>query len=552
MTPFPLVGDDDDDMPQTWSTKSHFRMTRRGKLFKTVREQYLRDDLGLGFVMSAPEIDKETGRVNNSQAPSGAIPIDATEALIKVLIHREEQGCKTQLVVCDTNVLIHNLDVLEHPSFALANIVIPQTALQECRKNSLSHYNRAMEFLKSNGGDASAKHRCVIFFADVHHMETQISSKEKRMLAQHLTQLTQTEARSTSDNDMNDLRLRKVAAYFGSHLSGNNLLQVVFLTDDRQCRELAQLEQVNSKLYQAQSVRDHVKQLQQADQSLSLMDVVAQHTSSGSASADKTVFFDAHLPMSEISVGVKTNALFQGVIRCADRHRHEQCYVNIRQGDESVAVQILGSKDVNRAVDGDIVAIQLHPVEQWINPLGQAVEQKSDAKNVDVMPMETAEASIRDSDNVTDEVEVNQGLVKPTAKVVGIVRRNFRQNYCGSIYTSQPNELVSDDKREIAAACEMEHPDGTFTCVFFAVDKRVPPVLIRTSQLDRLLGKRLLVAIDSWPADSPYPLGHYVHSLGDAGNKDVETEVVLHEHNIPCEPFSAKVSRFCDLEKVSI
>eukprot|EP00957_Ditylum_brightwellii_P088250 6723226-Ditylum_brightwellii.AAC.1 len=96
------------------------------------------------------------------------------------------------------------------------------------------------------------------------------------------------------------------------------------------------------------------------------------------------------------------------------------------------------------------------------------------------------------------------------------------------------------EREKITSENEIEHPDGTTTCVFFAVDNRVPPILIRTTQRDRLLGKRLLVAIDSWPAESKYPLGHYVKTIGDAGKKDVETEVLLHEHDIPCDPFPAK------------
>jgi exosome complex exonuclease DIS3/RRP44 len=73
------------------------------------------------------------------------------------------------------------------------------------------------------------------------------------------------------------------------------------------------------------------------------------------------------------------------------------------------------------------------------------------------------------------------------------------------------------------------------------VDKRVPPILIRTSQRERLLGQRILVAMDSWPITSLYPLGHYVKALGSIGNVSVETQVVLHEFNIPCDPFPAKV-----------
>ena len=37
------------------------------------------------------------------------------------------------------------------------------------------------------------------------------------------------------------------------------------------------------------------------------------------------------------------------------------------------------------------------------------------------------------------------------------------------------------------------------------------------------MDKRLVVAIDSWPADSTHPLGHYVRTLGVIGDKDTET-----------------------------
>jgi exosome complex exonuclease DIS3/RRP44 len=88
---------------------------------------------------------------------------------------------------------------------------------------------------------------------------------------------------------------------------------------------------------------------------------------------------------------------------------------------------------------------------------------------------------------------------------------------------------------------EAEHTDGTTTCVFFPMDKRIPPILIRTSQRDRLLFQRILVSMDSWPSESPLPLGHYVKAIGLAGSKDVETEVLLQQHKIPHEAFPAAV-----------
>ena len=572
----------DNQEHQLWSTSCHYRITRRGKIFKSVSERYLRDDLGLGFYMSQ---SSSTDARRSEKTDSGPIKIQTTEELLSLLVQRHDSSQEiggTSLIICDTNVLLHNMDVLEHPSMALANIVIPQTSLQECRKNSLSHYNRCMELLRTGFGvtdnnsksETTNRQRCVIFFPDNHHVDTQLSSMDTGTLAERLKALNQ--SHHTTENDINDLRIRRVAVYFGSHLAGSHV-QVILLTDDRQCRQLARMEQKedydSGTLYKPQSVREHVQELEKHNPYLSLLDVVSQTSLPSSGTTSTRVrsgpaveLFEKHMPLSQILMGVKTGKYYQGTIRCSDRSSYAKCYVTIRQGDERVAVAINGIQDVNRAVDGDVVVIELHPMERWISSSSVKgdIEKKTKESNRKTdkevaIAMETAEPTIRDEDNVQDTVLVpedqtkNLVSMKPTGKVVGIVRRNFRQNYCGSIYS---HEVLADDegetndsliqqsseRLEISEACEAEHADGTFTCVFFAVDKRVPPILIRTSQRGRLVGNRLLVAIDSWPVESLYPLGHYVRTLGKVGSKDVETEVVLHEHNIPCDPFPAKVS----------
>ena len=240
-------------------------------------------------------------------------------------------------------------------------------------------------------------------------------------------------------------------------------------------------------------------------------------------------------------------------------------------------------------------------MNKWLKQENKIQRRKQISNNNQFMTgiaQETAEPNIKDEENIQDSLfipppstststststsstststvqhEKTMGQYQqPTGTVVGIVRRNFRQNYCGSIYTlninlktktthnnninnstsstTTTNQSTGTDEMDdnisshipIIEKCESEHSDGSSTCVFFAVDSRIPPILIRTTQKDRLLGKRILVVIDSWPVDSPYPLGHYVKTLGISGVKDVETEVLLHEHDIPCDPFPAKVS----------
>jgi exosome complex exonuclease DIS3/RRP44 len=46
---------------------------------------------------------------------------------------------------------------------------------------------------------------------------------------------------------------------------------------------------------------------------------------------------------------------------------------------------------------------------------------------------------------------------------------------------------------------------------------------IVTRQAAALMDQRIVVAIDAWDADSAYPAGHYVRSLGPIGDKDTET-----------------------------
>lgn len=49
---------------------------------------------------------------------------------------------------------------------------------------------------------------------------------------------------------------------------------------------------------------------------------------------------------------------------------------------------------------------------------------------------------------------------------------------------------------------------------------------LTTRQADVLMDKRLLVAIDGWEADSMYPHGHYIRTLGMIGDKSTETVCV--------------------------
>jgi exosome complex exonuclease DIS3/RRP44 len=505
------VGGEISSAPSLYLRPTYFRQTRkRGKIFKTVSERYLRDDLGLGCFYVDEDIAKR--RVKEASMGKPQVIRDATH-LLSLL-----KPCKPNaLVVCDTNVLLHNLDILEQTQSVMPNLVFPQTSLVECRANRMVAYDRATELLREVGD----QQRCCIFFSDQHHSQTAHVEDEDK----------------ASINDENDARIRNVAALLGEHLRGSNV-RVILLTDDAGSRAKAK-----GQPYEAKSVRSWVQELEKHNPGVSLMDLVAQYGSSKLAADSETPqedHFPSHASATELSHGVQSGLYYRGVFRSTEADAGR---ITIRRGEERVAVTIQGSMDRNRAVDGDVVALELHPLDQWISSL--APPPKPAETNTEVgIANETAEPSERDLTNVPDTLSVNdtdKGALRPTGKVAGIIRRNFA-TYSGSIF-EKPKSSKTDmsDREAIAFQHEREYADGTTTCVFFPVDRKIPPILIRTTQRDRFLGQRIVVSMDSWPAYSPYPLGHYVKTLGLAGSKDVETEVLLQQHNIPYEPFPAAV-----------
>jgi exosome complex exonuclease DIS3/RRP44 len=74
------------------------------------------------------------------------------------------------------------------------------------------------------------------------------------------------------------------------------------------------------------------------------------------------------------------------------------------------------------------------------------------------------------------------------------VKRKWRQ-YCGILL---PNPVKESNRH-----------------IFVAAEKKIPRVRIETRQAAVLTGQRIIVAIDSWPRTSRYPLGHFVRALGN-------------------------------------
>lgn len=102
-------------------------------------------------------------------------------------------------------------------------------------------------------------------------------------------------------------------------------------------------------------------------------------------------------------------------------------------------ILLQGHDGINRAVDGDIVAIEVFPEEEWRKPSDIVLEDKAedpgDLLEEEAVLLNTAKAVGKKDDEIT-----------PTGKVVGIIKRKWRQ-YCGILLPSKfPGKFIKQNK----------------------------------------------------------------------------------------------------------
>ena len=250
----------------------------------------------------------------------------------------------------------------------------------------------------------------------------------------------------------------------------------------------------------------------------------------------RAIKYDQYLPESSLINGVKTGNLIRGNLAISPYNPLEASIFGSR--GETILIQ--GRLNLNRAIHGDQVVVQLLPQSQWINKGEEVIVADETVEKIDeTVESSTTAINMDDDDdnetgkNISMEIDKNGDsstattttTIVPTAKVVGVLKRNWRQFYCGSL---DPKSLRDES--------------GWQFVLFNPLDKRIPKIRLRTRQAKELESSRILVAIDSWNFDSRYPNGHFVRRLaGATGDRNTEVDAILLEHEVPFEPFTSNV-----------
>ncbi|KAF7730383.1 DIS3 mitotic control [Apophysomyces ossiformis] len=197
--------------------------------------------------------------------------------------------------------------------------------------------------------------------------------------------------------------------------------------------------------------------------------------------------------MEELEVGIKSSRYFAGILRCRSDSR-DQAYVS-SSGQLDKDILIVGNENRNRAVQGDMVVVELLSESRWVAPSNEISYNNM---------------SIDDESQQLQTLKDTQ-TARPTGRVVGVLNRNWRS---------------------YVATIQEEGVEGGSFHLAIPLDPTIPKIRIRHQEVKLIQNQRIVVRIDHWPVSSQYPNGHFVRSLGPIHQLDTEISAILVEHGI--------------------
>lgn len=308
----------------------------------------------------------------------------------------------------------------------------------------------------------------------------------------------------------------------------------------------------------------------------------------------RKTLFTPYLPQATLPALLNDGQLVAGILRVNKKNRSD-AYVTTNDLDADIF--ICGSKDRNRALEGDLVAVELLDVDEvW----GQKREKEEKKKRKDITDTRSSgnnqngkndttsstdtqsiapDGSIRRRGSLrqrptqkkNDDVEVEgQSLLlmeeeeisdeqKPlyAGHVVAVIERVAGQMFSGTLGLLRPSSQATKEKQEAERQArdgahgrsESRQQDKPKIVWFKPTDKRVPLIAIPTEQaprdfVDKHLdyANRIFVAcIKRWPITSLHPFGTLVEQLGEMGDLRVETDALLRDNNFGSDEFSDAV-----------
>ncbi|XP_053379089.1 DIS3-like exonuclease 2 isoform X2 [Mercenaria mercenaria] len=303
--------------------------------------------------------------------------------------------------------------------------------------------------------------------------------------------------------------------------------------------------------------------------------------SQGRRQRKKKNLYADYLPIEEVSQGLKRGILVEGPIRINPKN-FEEAYVPHPDGKSDIL--ICGTKSRNRALNGDIVAVQLSDEGDWkfnkqeLEDLENTVtgeknggsSQDSDPEVV-IESEEIVEITGTKGNNQTEASKGGNQNDKSQIEKKGNRSPAKRYTSLSDMMTGQSparHKLQTEEGRDeikkllqrtgkVVAIIERKHSractgfikpmqdKSVERALFSPIDHRIPRIMIPTDNCPKDFlerpddyGKTLYVCrITDWKQDSFYAEGCLAKSLGEAGEIEPETEGMLIENGVDFDDF---------------
>lgn len=318
----------------------------------------------------------------------------------------------------------------------------------------------------------------------------------------------------------------------------------------------------------------------------------------------RKTLFTPYLPQATLPALLSDGQLVAGVLRVNKKNRSD---AYITTNDLDADIFICGSKDRNRALEGDLVAVELLDVDEVWGQKREKEEKKKRKDNSDTRGTniavndattqpETSQSGAdgglrrrgslrqRPTQKKNDDVEVEgQSLLlmeeeeindeqKPlyAGHIVAVIERVPGQMFSGTLGLLRPSSQATKEKQEAERQAREGGHGGRYQqdrqqdkpkIVWFKpTDKRVPLIAIPTEQAPRDFverhqdyANRIFVAcIKRWPITSLHPFGTLVEQLGEMGDLKVETDALLRDNNFGPDDFTDAVLKNVGFEDWSV
>ncbi|KAI8378378.1 hypothetical protein BD560DRAFT_421976 [Blakeslea trispora] len=281
-----------------------------------------------------------------------------------------------------------------------------------------------------------------------------------------------------------------------------------------------------------------------------------------SENSNRRLLYTPHMKTSEAAAAVRSRSLYSGILRVSLQDSSE---ADVECEELDASIYIFGSRNRNRALDGDQVVVELVDVDEMLNER-QAKRMARQTRRLSAISLQNQSASSFTSngglssipeDNVATLEQLKEATNRPKycGKVVCILERPRNMLFSGTLSLSRPYAPTLDN-----GSRDKKETHSPKIIWFIPADKRLPLVAVPIKHAppdfikyhEEYKNRIFIGSIQRWPATSLHPFGIVEKKIGWMGELGVHSRALMADHHIKDSDFSEAVKKAASAVPVGI